>query len=229
MIKDLTLIILAKNELETLKELVPKLKKICKDVLLVDGHSTDETKLFCKKNNIRFFLDNKLGKGDAQRIGASKAKNNHIIFIDGDGAHDLKDVKKIYRLLKKKNDLVVCSRQTGGSYDLDLDAGYSSLVRATGVIFLVILFNKLFKTRFTDILYSLKGTTKLNFKKIDTKQNGFTIEIDILICSINKKLKIIEIPSRENSRKYGVSKLPTIVGLYFIYFIVKKYFLKKIS
>ena len=90
-------------------------------------------------------------------------------------------------------------------------------------------FNKLFKTRFTDILYSLKGTTKSNFKKINTKQNGFTIEIDILICSINKKLKIVEIPSRENARKYGVSKLPTIVGLYFIYFIIKKYLLKKIS
>ena len=229
MIKDLTIIILAKNELETLKELIPKLKKLSKDVLLVDGHSRDETKLFCKKNKIRFFLDNKLGKGDAQRIGASKAKNDKIIFIDGDGAHDLKDVKKIYKLLKQKNDLVVCSRQTGGSYDLDLDAGFSSLVRATGVIFLVILFNKLFKTRFTDILYSLKGTTKSKFKKINTKQNGFTIEIDILICSINKKLKIVEIPSRENARKYGVSKLPTIVGLYFIYFIIKKYLLKKIS
>ena len=78
-------------------------------------------------------------------------------------------------------------------------------------------------------MYSLKGTTKANFKKIQTKQNGFTIEIDILICAINKKLKILEIPSRENARKYGVSKLPTIVGLYFIYFIIKGYILKKIS
>ena len=102
MIKDLTLIVLAKNELETLQELIPKLKKISRDVLLVDGHSKDKTKQFCKKNNIRFFLDNKLGKGDAQRVGALKAKNNYIIFIDGDGAHDLKDIKKIYRLLKKK-------------------------------------------------------------------------------------------------------------------------------
>ena len=227
MIKDLTLIVLAKNELETLQELIPKLKKISKDVILVDGHSRDETKQFCKKNKVRFFLDNKIGKGDAQRVGASKAKNNYIIFIDGDGAHDLNDIKKIYRLLKKKNDLVICSRQTGGSYDLDLDAGFSSLVRATGVIFLVILFNKLFKTRFTDILYSLKGTTKSNFKKIKTTQNGFTIEIDILICAIRKKLKILEIPSRENARKYGVSKLPTIVGIYFIYFIIKGYILRK--
>ena len=227
MIKDLSIIVLAKNELETLKELIPKLKKFSKDVLVIDGHSKDQTKLFCKKNNIQFILDNKLGKGDAQRIGASKAKNKYIIFIDGDGAHDIKDIKKIYRLLKKKNDLVICSRQTGGSYDLDLDAGFSSLVRASGVIFLVILFNKLFKTRFTDILYSLKGTTKLLFRKMNTKQNGFTIEIDILICAINNKLKIIEIPSRENARKYGVSKLPTIVGLYFIYFIIKRSILKK--
>jgi len=223
MIKDLTLIVLAKNELETLQELIPKLKKISKDVILVDGHSRDETKQFCKKNKVRFFLDNKIGKGDAQRVGASKAKNNYIIFIDGDGAHDLNDIKKIYRLLKKKNDLVICSRQTGGSYDLDLDAGFSSLVRATVVIFLVILFNKLFKTNLTDILYSFKGISKSNFEKIKTSQNGFSIEIDILISSIKKGLIITEILSRENARKYGISKLPTIEGLYFIYYILKKY------
>jgi len=96
-------------------------------------------------------------------------------------------------------------------------------VRAAGVIFLVILFNKLFKTNLTDILYSFKGISKSNFEKIKTSQNGFSIEIDILISSIKKGLIITEILSRENARKYGISKLPTIEGLYFIYYILKKY------
>lgn len=224
MLKNLSIIILAKNEYKNIEYILPKIKKISDDILVIDGHSQDGTKELCRKHKVKFFLDNKLGKGDAQRIGAAKAKYKYIIFIDGDGAHNIADVKKIYNLLKKNIDLVICSRQTGGSYDLNFNSGFSSAIRAAGVIFLVILFNKLFKTNFTDILYSLKGTTKYNFKKLKTKQNGFAIEIDIIIEALIKNLIIEEIPSRENARVYGVSKLPTIHGLYFIYFIIKKYF-----
>ena len=191
-------------------------------MILVDGHSNDKTKELCDELEINFCLDNKLGKGDAQRVGVSKAKNKFIIFVDGDGAHELGDIKKIYEKLELNDGLVVCSRQTGGSYDLNLNSKFSSVVRVAGVVFLVVLFNKLFKTNLTDVLYSYKGISKSNFEKIKTSQNGFTIEIDILVQSIKKGLIITEIPSRENARKYGISKLPTIEGLYFIYFILKK-------
>ena len=222
MFKNLSIIVLAKNEYETLVEILPEIKKYADDVILVDGHSNDKTKELCDELEINFYLDNKLGKGDAQRVGVSKAKNKFIIFVDGDGAHELEDIKKIHEKLELDDGLVLCSRQTGGSYDLDLNSKFTSAVRAAGVIFLVILFNKLFKTNLTDILYSFRGISKSNFEKIKTSQNGFSIEIDILISSIKKGLIITEIPSRENARKYGISKLPTIEGLYFIYYILKK-------
>ena len=196
--------------------------KFSNDVLVIDGNSNDGTKELCEKLKVRFYLDNNKGKGDAQRVGCKKAKNKYIIFVDGDGAHDLKDIRKIYKLLIKNTDLVICSRQTGGSYDLNFQDGFKSAVRASGVIFLVSLFNMLFKTNFTDILYSFKGISKKNFNNLKTKENGFAIEIDILARSVIKKFRISEIPSRENARIFGQSKLPTIVGLYFIYFIIFK-------
>ena len=85
---------------------------------------------------------------------------------------------------------------------------------------------KLFKKNFTDVLYSLKGISRKNFLNLKTKSNGFSIELDILISSIVKNYKIYELPSRENSRKYGKSKLSTIVGVYFIYYILMR-FIKK--
>jgi len=75
-------------------------------------------------------------------------------------------------------------------------------------------------------LYSLKGISRKNFLNLKTKSNGFSIELDILISSIVKNYKIYELPSRENSRKYGKSKLSTIVGVYFIYYILMR-FIKK--
>ena len=62
---------------------------------------------------------------------------------------------------------------------------------------------------------------------LKTKQNGFAIEIDILIKAIVNQLKIQEIPSRENARIYGKSKLPTVVGLYFIFYIIYKAIFRK--
>ena len=228
-LKNLSIIIPVKNECDSLKFLIPKLKKITNDLLVIDGHSTDKTKDYCKKQNIRFYLDDDLGKGNAQRLGVKKAKNKYIVFLDGDGVHNINDIKKIYNLLKKNYDLIICSRQTGGSYDLNFSGGFASAVRASGVILLVSLFDRLFKANFTDILNGFRGVRKNSFLKLKTKENGFAIEIDILIQAVIKKQRIKEIPSRENVRKYGESKLPTIKGLYFIYFIIKQYLFYKLK
>jgi glycosyltransferase involved in cell wall biosynthesis len=49
MLNQLSIIILAKNEAKNLINLIPKLKKLSNDVLLIDGHSTDNTKdIFCQ-------------------------------------------------------------------------------------------------------------------------------------------------------------------------------------
>jgi len=227
MINELSIIVLAKNEHDNLVEILPKLQGICNDLLVIDGHSNDDTKNLCNKLNVSFFLDNGKGKGSAQRLGSQKAKNKYLIFYDGDGAPDINDIKKIYQLLKKNN-LIICSRQTGGSYDLDFSKGFASAIRASGCIILTSLFNKLFDTKFTDILYSFKGVEKKIFDSLNTKSNGFTIEIDILINAVLKGCKILEIPSRENARKFGKSKLPTITGFYFIYYIFYRYFYSKL-
>jgi len=227
MIKDVSIIVSAKDEEKSLKILLPKLKKISSDVIVVDGRSKDNTSLLCKKKKVRFFLDDGKGKGSAQRIGAKQANKKYLIFVDGDGAHDIPDVYKIRKFLKT-NDLIICSRQTGGSYDLNIDDSLGSVLRAAGCIFLVFLVNKLFKKRFTDVLYSFKGISRKKFLKLNTKANSFEVELDILISSIKKNYKIFELPSRENARKYGVSKLKTITGINFIFYILYRRFLRSI-
>lgn len=220
-INDLSIIVLAKNEEKNLNYLLPKLKKMSNDIIVVDGKSRDNSKIICKKNKIKFRLDNGLGKGDAQRIGAKIAKKKYIIFFDGDRAHNINDIRKIRKKLNKY-DLVICSRQTGGSYDLNINNTIISAIRASGCIFLTYLVNKFFKVKFTDVLYSFKGISKKNFLRLNTTSNSFEIELDILLRSIVKKIKIIEIPSRENARIYGKSKLKTIQGINFIFFVLFK-------
>ena len=70
MLKNLSIIVSSKKECENLKTILPILKEKSDDVIVVDGHSKDGTEEICLLNKVNFVLDNGLGKGDAQRVGA---------------------------------------------------------------------------------------------------------------------------------------------------------------
>ena len=224
MLKNLSIIVSSKKECENLKTILPILKGKSNDVIVVDGHSKDGTEEVCLDNKVNFVLDNGLGKGDAQRVGALKAKYDYIIFYDADGSHDPNDIENLYNdITSEKFDLIVCSRKKGGSFDLTANVTFMGFIRSTGCDFLTLLFNKFFKTEFSDILYSLKSIRKDKFNSLGTTENGFGIEIDILAKSVKKKYRIKEIPSRENARVHGESKLSTPFGVYFIYQIFREW------
>ena len=222
MFSDLNIIIPCKNEKRNLEFILPKLKDYCEDITVVDGNSQDGTKELCEKLNIFYVKDNNLGKGDAQRVGANFSKKKYLIFFDADGSHEETDIPKLYKKIKEEeNDLIICSRKTGGSHDLISNISWSGFIRATGTDFLSILLNKLFKTELSDVLYSLKAIERDKFLELKTEENHFGIELDIILRSLKKKYKIFEMPSREKKRVYGDSKLSTITGIYFIYQIIK--------
>jgi len=224
MLKNLSIIVSSKKECENLKTILPILKERSDDITVVDGHSKDGTEEVCLLNKVNFVLDNGLGKGDAQRVGALVAKYDYIIFYDADGSHDPNDIVNLYNdITSEKFELIVCSRKRGGSLDLSCNITFIGLIRSTGCDFLTLLFNKFFKTEFSDILYSLKSIRKDKFNSLGTTENGFGIEIDILAKSVKKKYRIKEIPSRENARVHGESKLNTVFGAYFIYQIFREW------
>lgn len=222
MYSDLSIIVPSKNEFKNLKFIIPKLNQYSSEIIVVDSYTGDGTEELCKKLGVKYIRDNNKGKGDAQRIGAKDSQKKYLIFFDSDGSHDENDIPKLYESIIRENiDLVICSRKTGGSYDLTANVSFMGFIRATGTDFLSLLLNKLFKTNISDVLYSLKAIEKKKFLELNTKEDHFGIELDIILRSIKKKFSIFELPSREKKRVYGNSKLRTITGIYFIYQIIK--------
>ena len=228
MLKFLSIVLPVKNEGKNLDFIIPELKKYSEDIIVVDGHSNDNTEEICRKYKVKFILDNKLGKGDAQSIGVSEAINEYVIFVDGDGSHDLNDIDKLYyHLIENDYDLVVGSRMTGGSLDIISNTSFLGFVRFTGNNFLILLFNLIFKKKLTEVLYSFRIVKKKSFLDANITAKKFDIELDILIKFCLKGFRISEIPSREKKRVYGKSKLNTLVGVLFIFQILKYLFFKK--
>lgn len=219
-----SIVISAKNEGEGIGKIIKSLRKYSNDVIVVDGHSKDNTKSVAKSLGARFYLDNGRGKGDAMKVGVAKARRKIVIFFDADGSHDETDIPATVKLLaSKKADLVMGSRRTGGSFDLEMS--FMGIVRSVGADILVMLVNNKFKTNLTDILYSFRGIRKGVFQKLDLKEDGFGVEQEMVVKCIKQGYKVSEIPSREKARGWGKSKLKTSTGVKFLLHLLKDLYL----
>ncbi len=207
-----TAIIPAKNEAEGLAKIIREVKKYAGEIIIVDGHSTDNTKELVKKLNVQYLLDNGKGRGAGVRLGISKAKNEAVVLVDADGSHETSDIPLlVIPILDKSSDLVIASRRTGGSTDMQMN--FDGLIRSAGSDLLVMLTNHKFNSHLTDILYSLRAVKKSKFKAAKITANGFDIEQEMVISFLRKRYKILEIPSREKARAWGESKLKTSGGI----------------
>ncbi|MDC0661784.1 glycosyltransferase family 2 protein [Marinobacter sp. SS21] len=109
----LSIVLPAKNEAESLKKLLPRLKEVYHDaeVIVVNDGSTDDTSSICKVNNvIEVFHAYSKGNGAAIKAGTRVASGDVIVFMDGDGQHDPEDIKYLLGQLNENYDMVVGSR-----------------------------------------------------------------------------------------------------------------------
>ena len=215
-----SIVIACKNEGEGILKILGSVEKYSDDIIVVDGHSNDGTEEVVKKLGARFFLDNGKGRGDALKIGIKKAKNDVIVFFDADGSHEASDIPNLIKpILDGKADLVIGSRRTGGSFDVNVD--WTGIVRSAGSDFLVAMVNHKFKTNLTDILYSFRAVKNSTAKKLKFKSDDFGLEQEMVVLCLKKRYKVLEIPSREKARAWGKSKLKTITGVKFIFSLLK--------
>ena len=121
----LSVIVPVYNEQNTVEKIIKKiktLKKINKQIIIVDDGSSDNTKDILKRKLLKnvdkiIFHKNNFGKGAAIRSGQKFIKGDVVIIQDADLEYDPKDyyrllkpfrnkrVKVVYgsRVLKKKN------------------------------------------------------------------------------------------------------------------------------
>jgi len=87
-----SIVVPARNEEETIGEVLQLLQNMTDDLIVIDGHSSDETAAIAEQYGARVLQDNGRGKGDAVRVGLATARHPITVFIDADGSHDPKDI-----------------------------------------------------------------------------------------------------------------------------------------
>jgi len=199
-----SLIIPARNEARNLPHVLPHIPAFVDDVILVDGHSTDDTIAVAQSllPNIRILEQDGKGKGDAIRLGLAAAKGDMIVLLDADGSADPLEIPLFVSVLLEGNDFAKGSRflKGGGSHDI-------TFLRSSGNFALTLLVNILFHARFTDLCYGYNAFWRHCTPYVEIRSGGFEIETLLNIQLHVAGLKIQEVPSMEYPRIHGLSNL----------------------
>ncbi|MFZ2024818.1 MAG: glycosyltransferase family 2 protein [Microgenomates group bacterium] len=201
-----TLVICCKNESSTLASVITKAKPYVNEILVIDGHSKDDSRAIAKSNGVQVFLDNGKGKGAGVQLGIKKATGDIIVLMDADGSHKASDIPKLITpIIQGQADLVIASRGKGGSDELHGD--FEKTIRMIGSAIITQIINWRYKSQITDSQNGFRAIRCSVAKNISCKENSFTIEQDMLMKSLHKHFCVNEIASHELKRKYGKSKI----------------------
>lgn len=217
----LSIIIPTKNEEHTIEEIIVGCKKYSDEVIVVDGHSKDNTVKIAERLGCRVVYDNKKGKGDAIRCGIQAANTDLIVFIDADGSHSPDDIPNLVQpIIDGICDHVTGSRMRGGSDELHGTITKFFRMVASDIITLSI--NYRFHVDLTDSQNGFRAMRTELAKKLNLKENITTIEQEMIIKTIRLGYRMGEVPSHEYARKYGESSIRlSRAGFRYFYCLIK--------
>lgn len=219
MVPKTTLIILTRNEILGVKEIVPRIPLDAVDeVIAVDYRSTDGTVDFFEKHKIRVIKQQKKGRGEAFRLAAEQAKNENLLFFSPDGNEDPQDIPHLIEKMNEGYDMVIASRFMKGAHNEEDDQLIK--LRKWANQGFTLLVNLFWHGRLTDSINGYRIITKKAFESLKLDGDGFVIEYQMSIRALKKNLKIVEIPTYESGRiagKSGSWAIPT--GLQFVMYL----------
>ena len=202
----ISVVIPAMNEANNLPHVLPYIPSNVDEVILVDGHSSDDTVQVARRllPSIRILTQVGKGKGAALQQGFTASTGDIIVMLDADGSANPREIHRFVDALLKGYDFAKGSRflAGGGSHDI-------TMLRGAGNFGLSMVVNILFWTHFSDLCYGYNAFWRYCLDYINVDCDGFEVETLINLRAHRARLKIIEIPSFEYPRLYGQSNLNT--------------------
>jgi glycosyltransferase involved in cell wall biosynthesis len=199
-------VIPAKNEARNLAHVLERLPNCIDEVILVDGRSSDITRLMARtcRPDIRIITDPQSGKGHALRAGFAAAQYDIIVALDADGSMSPEEIPQYLYFLDHGFDFVKGSRFMGGGGSLDI-----TTLRRMGNKGLLLVANTLFRTQLTDLCYGFFAFRRQYLGHLGLCSAGFEIETELTVRALNAGLRIAEVPSMELPRWSGQTSLRT--------------------
>jgi len=219
-VKNLTLIIPAKNEEDSLPQVLEEIKNYeCNKIVILE-ESDFKTINAIKNFNCKLVYQTGRGYGNALIEGLNNVETDYTCIFNADGSFNPKYLEEMLDLCKGDRDFVFASRYMGGGGSND-----DTLLTKIGNFIFSTIGNIFFSLKLSDILYTyLIGKTD-SFKKLDLKSNDFCLCVEMPIKAKRLRMNIIDTPSYERKRIAGEKKASEFKdGLKILSYMIKSFF-----
>ena len=221
--KDLTIIIPAKDENESLPTVIKSLESFNCEIVITMKNDDIKTIESIDNDRIKIFYQSGKGYGNSLKEAIENCKSKYFCIFNADGSFEKDDLPKMYTEIQKY-DFVYTTRyeKPGGSDD-------DTILTFFGNKFFSLMGNLFFSLKISDILYTfLMGNTD-SFKKLNIKSNDFRFCVELPLKMELAKMKYKTIPSYEKKRIGGEKKVNEFKdGLLILTEMIKLFFEHKI-
>ena len=200
---NLTLVIPAKNEKESLPEVLEELKNYNLEILIVLEKEDKETIESAKNYNCKMLYQNGKGYGDALIFGINSVKTELFCIFNADGSFDPKElIKMIEKMNDDEADFVFGTR-----YEKNCGSDDDTIITTIGNFIFTKIGNLFFGLNITDILYTyiIGKTSKAIELNLSSKDFKFCVELPIK--AKRKGYKLVTSKAYERSRIGGEKKV----------------------
>lgn len=201
-----TAVIPARNEDQNIARVIEGCREHVDEVVVIDGHSTDDTRTVAESCGARVHLQSGTGKGQAIIEAGTLVADGVIVFIDADQSHDPDDIPALIApILDGNADLVIGSRMLGGSDELFTNT--REFCRLVGGHILTLMIAKRFKHPLTDSQNGFRAIRVDTLRDLRMASATFTIEMEMCIEALRSGYRVVEVPTHEFRRAHGQSNI----------------------
>ena len=215
-----SLIIPTLNEIEGMRQIMPRIKREWVDeIIVIDGNSTDGTFEYAQEHGYIALRQKSRGSIKAYPEALEVATGDVILTFSPDGNSVPERIPELLDKIREGYDMVIASRYCQGAKSFDDD-----FMSAFGNWLFTSTINLLFGTRYTDSLVMFRAWRRdlLRRVKNDVSEAGFEPAFCIL-CG-KHGLKATEIPGEEPRRIWGNSKVNKFSSAWAILVLILKEF-----
>jgi dolichol-phosphate mannosyltransferase len=199
--EDACILIPALNEGKTIGELVKGFKSLgYQNILVIDGHSTDDTVKKAENAGAKVIVQSGKGKGQAVNQAFRVITGKYVVMIDGDGTYLPEEVDRLLEPV-----VAGVADQVIGNRFANYQKGAFTRLNLFGNKLLNKIFGFAYGIWLEDILSGYRAFNIDAIKQIELNRTGFEVETEITVECVKKELKTIEVPITYLARVSGAA------------------------
>ena len=230
MVINLSVIVPFFNEEQFLDQSVNRLlsNDVYTSIYLIDNNSTDNSfeiaeNLANKHEKIELFKTGKnKGKGAVLAFSRNLINTSHVVIHDADLEYFPEDIIVMFDLAKQnQKSLILGSRFIGSKKRENIYLRTFIANKVMSLFFSLVNFYKI-----SDVATCYKLMPADFFKSIQLKENGFSIEIELLSKFLKFNRSVLEVPIAYEGRSYAEGKkIKTLDGFQYLFNTIKYRFI----